>query len=254
MSQNRYIPNARHFAELHLSTIIEQACHCEGLAFLQLDFRFGSTRRNRGYGETGNRKSVTEIQRTYLGHNVHPDYAVFSDEARKIESHAKRTKLNGYGYAIRSSALNNWEWKFSTCKKAGLLSIQRQQIGLRKNFQHRLVFQVLDSRAKVDVWSKQENVQQVCKCQTRCNRASRSAGGIRLKGWRRELLSRDATDCVCRAGAKEIHSKLLQFCAVNFSKLDFQQYLLLVYRSNGKGVDNAWRIQSRHLTHILRNL
>src|SRR3954462_14838601 len=100
MSQNRYIPNARHFAELHLSTIIEQACHCEGLAFLQLDFRFGSTRRNRGYGEARNRKSVTEIQRTDFGRKVHTDHAVFSDEAGKVEPHAKRTELNGYSYAI----------------------------------------------------------------------------------------------------------------------------------------------------------
>jgi hypothetical protein len=95
MPENWDVANPGYLAELQLGAIVEQTGDSERLAIFQLDFSFGTTSGKSGNSETGYRESVTEVKRAHLGSNVHANDAVFADETGEVESHTKRTKLDG---------------------------------------------------------------------------------------------------------------------------------------------------------------
>ena len=86
----------------------------EALAVLQFELGIRLARADRGYGGSGNRDGIGEIQRAYLGSDMQVDVAIRLDHRSELQAHTKFTKLNGDGGDSAGVLLRDRKGKFSS--------------------------------------------------------------------------------------------------------------------------------------------
>src|ERR1035437_8428434 len=144
-----------------------------------------------------------------------------SDDRNEIQAYAILLKLNCDGCAQASgSALNDRIGILSAGKKASLLAVLRQHIGLSEHLHQAFGFECLDGCAQVQTREEGEEIQFIR--QRSCNGATRHA-----QCRRRELSGGHAGNRVTEAGTEDVDAKLIAPAAIYAGKYHLEQNLWL---------------------------
>src|SRR5215467_13412885 len=141
---------------------------------------------------------------------MQPDHVVAIDNSLEIQLDTKRTELNCYRPNVCAS-LYDRKWELSAGQKTCFLSVQSQQIRLRKDLKHGLLFEVLYRHGKIQVRSEEKNIENVAELEGCCTEPIRGRGtasSSSLEARRPKLLRRNRTDSVGSTGANNINTCL----------------------------------------------
>src|SRR5271156_1682796 len=91
------------------------------------------------------------------------DQSIGSQSGREIQTHAEFLELNGDSGKTSAAAggLQNRKREFAAGEEAGVFAGLGHQVGFGEDFQDVLLLQSLNGRGEIDVWTKDEDVEEV---------------------------------------------------------------------------------------------
>ena len=94
ITEDRDIAQSWHLVAKICDPVIHEAGNDEALAILQFEFSVRLACADSGYGGSGNRDRIREVQCAHFGYDMQVDVAVWLNHGGELQSHAKLTKLD----------------------------------------------------------------------------------------------------------------------------------------------------------------
>src|SRR5262249_52550612 len=135
LSEERDIGEAGNLVQRFRFAIIEKTADREALTIFHLDVRRYAARRKCGDGEALKHQAVCKIERTHFGLDRKLQRAARRHYGRESEPNPEFAELNGHGAEPCAAALQGRIGKLAAREKAGVMSIDRQDIRLGEDLQ-----------------------------------------------------------------------------------------------------------------------